>query len=205
MRKQALAMALVGLVALAVGGGPRGAQAQENPRVVAPRPLTLLLEDLPAGRHLGHTVNFESEAIQAQRFTRMEGAGPEVIVSMALLGYHLASETDSEAFIKEFAKSFESTSGMQMRDLVALDAGNLGEQALMYRFRYQPTPTGAQDADTTLPTAGHGALVAFSRGDVTSVLMVLNTDDPTIPALRDYAAIVDARIAHAVSTANAAS
>jgi hypothetical protein len=198
MRKQTLIAAVVGLMALGLAGAPQAIHAQEQARVVAPTAVTLRLADLPAGDYLGSTLDFGTPDIEAERFTRIEGDGPEIILSMIVHGAFLAPDTDSRALIEEFRGGFEGESGLRMRDITTLDVADLGERALLYHFRFQDAAAGR----TTVASAGHGGLVIFSRGEIAAYLLILDSQPVSTQDLEHYAAIVDVRMADAVTRTN---
>jgi hypothetical protein len=200
MRKRQAIVALVGLAALVVSSVPGAVQAEEPARLAAPPAVTLQLADLPGGRYLGRTLDLGSDEIQAERFDRMEGTGPAIIISVALLGSRLGVDTDGFGFIQDFVGGFESTSELDLRDFDPVDGSAFGPQALMASFRVQPAASSAAAADVTLPTAGYGALIIFGEGPIVSFLMVLDGEGPAADALSNYAAVVDARVAAALAS-----
>ncbi len=102
----------------------------------------------------------------------------------------------------QFAGTFVGSLRPSGLDLVVGDwapaaVTGVGDQAAAYSFRFrvrQLEGDAYQRLDAPFPAEGDGAYVIFTRGGVTAVLMVFNTDGRSVDDLRQYAPIADARI-----------
>lgn len=205
--KRSAMAALVGVAMLLGGLGARGAPAAaQGPPAPVPRPdLALRAEDLPAGYQEVAPIDVSFGGVPVQdRALRptVPGLAPIWIwtvtfqVSVPVTDERIGRWGDdlARSLSRDFGPSLDRSVGapVLLRDWADLNPAGLGEHATMYRFRYQ------QLEDTT---AGDGALVVFSRGDVVSVLAALGTTGRADADLVPLARIVDARVAGEVAPA----
>jgi hypothetical protein len=194
--------AVVGWGILLACVGVQTATAQEQPSPI-PRPdLTLRVQDLPPGYAeapaLGLTFSGRPVEDRALRRTTPD-SGPQWVWSatfeagiplteerVARLGQELARSLGTR-FLDRVTESIDAD--VVFLDWAEVDPAGLGEHATLYRF-------DVQRLDERDPVRrSEGALLVFSRGGFLSVLATLSAQGQATVDLRQYARVVDERMA----------
>jgi hypothetical protein len=185
-----LAGVLVGLV-LVAGSGGLHVYAQDVQPVTARPDLALSARDLPPGYEEIEPLGLRVRGVPVEdRVLRGTDPllGPVLVLSWAFQeattpdeGYIARLGRDAAHFLTRYFQSV-----MHLSDWDDLDPAGIGEQAALFSFRYELLETGR---------TGDGALAVFSRNAVISVVATFNLNGRATTDLRQYARIVDSRLA----------
>ena len=158
---------------------------------VTPRPeLALTARDLPPG--YAETVVsavIAGESFDVLRFQRTGPAvGPALIQSVILQVAEPLPEDAVTAMAHSLAGALtrEAGTAAQLRDWDELDPAGIGDRAVLYGFRIQ-----LLERDV----AADAALAVFTRGDLLGVVVLVSGAGRATTDLRQYAHILDARLA----------